>query len=374
LISNTLDDNIEQSCSFVTRLELHSRANQCLIGFEVIQRTRGRLTVTHESPPHFAFLVHPIFGWHRVILGVRRFHLPLFLGEDTVGTDGVGVIGDVDLPTNLGTVRGLIIAVPDTGDQLVTHQHRAEALRNRAAHIAVEAGVRTIGLGNALAIVAGRGTLLQQSLPVPVTTGEACTAWTCARLVEMALTQHHLLGQPIGLLGFKGTVGHAVAAWLTDRGHRVWVAVTGASAGVAKELGCSVVTTEALIEGCPLLIGANTTGPILDGRKLVKTQLLIDLALPPTLTRNTRPKHLRVYGGETLRVPGRIRAGFWGHLWLMFAGYGRGCIYACLAEPAVGAALGPEHCQRGRRLTVSDLDKAGRALLELGFHPVLRRR
>ena len=154
-----------------------------------------------DKAVHFAFLVHPLVAWHRRILGVRRWHLPLMLGKDDVGIDGVGVVGQVRIPTLQGYMTGLIIAIPDTADRLAQNQQRAAALRHRAAQIAIEHGAHTIGLGNALAVVAGRGAFMAERISKPVTTGDASTAWTCAQITTKAISKHQLENEPIGLLG-----------------------------------------------------------------------------------------------------------------------------------------------------------------------------
>ena len=128
--------------------------------------------------------------------------------------DAVGRIGTLTVPTQLGQVCGYIIAVPDTAVELAEDQQRAAALRVRGAELANTAGVQAIGLGNALAVVAGRGTDLESAVDTPVTTGHACTAWTCSMITKAAMEKHSLSGSRVGIIGFKGTVGDAVAMML----------------------------------------------------------------------------------------------------------------------------------------------------------------
>lgn len=326
------------------------------------------------QPSRFAFMVHPLVRWQRRILGVRLWHLPLLLGRTLRGVDAVGCIGRLSIPTGSGPVDGFIIAIPDTATELATNQQRASALRIRAAEIAETRGVRAIGLGNALAVVAGRGAELNKTVSAPVTTGHACTAWTCSSITQDAMKKHGLTQSPVGIIGFKGTVGDAVALMLRDAGVDVWVTATGRAATRATEIGCRVVTEEQMYTQCPVLVGASTTGQELDGARLFATKVLVDLALPPTLKRGTRPRGLYVYAGEPLKVPGRIRSDLFGWIWLKLANYGRGCIYACLAESVIGAIFGTAYCHTKRRLTRTDIDAAGTAIQSLGWTPVLRRR
>ena len=186
--------------------------------------------------------------------------------------------------------------------------------------------------------------------------------------------KHALQERPIGLLGFKGAVGNGIATLLRSRGHRVLVDVKGQAAKRAEQLGCEVVTRRELLAMCPLLIGASTTGPLLHGKEVSQPKVLVDLALPPTLEAKTRPKGFIVYAGEPLLVPGRIRANFWGRLWLLFARYGRGCVYACFAEPILGAVLEKTFCNTNRRLSLDQIVEAGEGLTALCFKPVLQHR
>ncbi len=160
--------------------------------------------------PGFAFLVHPLLHWHRRVMGVRRGHIGLAL-DHSAGIEAVGVAGSLTMPSNQGPVTGLIVAVPDTAAGLTSDQSRALAHQIRAAEIAIEHGVGAIGLANALGVVAGRGRFLAEQAPVPVTAGHAATAWAAIEITTMVAARQP---GPIGVLGFKGTVGEAVAAAL----------------------------------------------------------------------------------------------------------------------------------------------------------------
>lgn len=303
-------------------------------------------------------------------MGVRRGHLPLALDGDA-GIDAVGITARITLPTLLGPVEGVIVSVPDLPDRLVTDQQRALAHELRAVQLAEQAGVRAIGLGSALGVVAGRGAPLAAHTNLPVTTGDASTAWACARITARLATEHP---GPIGVIGAKGTVGDAVVQWLVDAGHEVLVDVQGRAARRAETVGARAVDRETLLERCRLVVGASTTGPVLSPSELSPGTRLVDLALPPTLEPGPLPSGCRVFAGETLVVPGRIRAGFWGRVWLTMAAYGRGCVFACLAEP-IALALEPGVIDsRARRLPLDQVKAAGQALEHLGFHPVVRRR
>ena len=298
--------------------------------------------------------------------------MPLMLGGEA-GIEAVGQIADVYIETAEGPAQGLIIGVPDTADALVADQRRALALQVRAAEIAQDAGAKYIGLGNALAVVAGRGEALSGVCPLPVTTGHAATAWACAKIATEVLQQRKQ--RRVGLVGFGGTVGQAVAAVLRRQDIEVHVDASGKKVTrQAQSLGCIPCELEELARKSDILIGASTTGPMLDPGWLRDGATLVDLALPPTLRPGRRPPGLTVVGGETLEVPGALRGGFWGTLWLTFANYGHGAIYACLAEPVAMAMRSRRGWSQGRRLTPEAVAEVGENLEVLGFRAVIRKR
>ncbi len=323
------------------------------------------------EPADFAFLIHPLRRWHRRILGVRRGNPTLTIGGPAF-IESVGVIGDVWLPTADGPARGLVVGVPDVAGDLAADQQRAFAYQVRAARIAVEHGVRAIGLANALGVVAGRGSALAEVVDVPITPGHAATSWAATEITLKVLRQ---TGGPVGVLGFKGTVGDAVAAGLSDAGHRVLVDASGAAAvRRARQLGCEPVPVAELAAVARVIVGASTTGPVLDPVLVRGRTTLVDLALPPTLQPGRRRPDLSVVAGEALTLPGRVRADFWGRIWLWMAQYGRGCVFACLAEPMAMARTGAQDFSAGRKLDLLKVRELGRVLVELGYQPVVRAR
>ncbi|MFT7521952.1 MAG: putative amino acid dehydrogenase [Kiritimatiellia bacterium] len=314
------------------------------------------------SAPRVAFLVHPLMPWQRRVLGVRHMRPELWRPGAAAGEM---VSARIRCDTSQGPAEAIIISVPALPAQLLRDQPAALELQVEAANRAAELGCQMIGLGSALAVVAGRGQALAERCAMPVTTGNASTAWAAA-----AITLEVCGDEPVGVLGFKGTVGDAVAGALAE--HRtVYVVATGRAARRAAQLGCRVVDLDELLAKCRVIVGASTTGPQLQPGRLQPGTVLVDLALPATLAKGERPAGVVELAGETLRWPGRVRGGAWGKLWLAFAGYGRGCVYACLAEPIAAARTDQVPWSQGRRLEVSAVKQAGRTLRDLGFEPVL---
>lgn len=318
----------------------------------------------------FGFLVHPLTPLHRRVSGVRRGHFSL-ARDGEAGIEAVGLLAEVHFETPLGAAAALLVGVPDLGAVLAEHQERARVHRERAAWDAHRLGAEVIGLGNALAVVAGRGARLAQDTGLPICDGHAATAWTAMELTRQAAARH---GQgAIGVLGFKGAVGEAVAAGLAAQGYQVWVEASGARTDRrAREVGATPLPLAQILAHAPILVGAATTGPTLDPHDLHDGTVLIDLSLPPTLASGALPKGVRIYAGETLTAPGAMRpTDLWGHAWLALAGYGRGRVYACLAEPMVLALAGQAPPPPGRRLEAAAVAEMGRLLTAAGFRPAL---
>jgi len=320
--------------------------------------------------PRFGFLVHPLVSWHRRVVGVRRLHLAMAMGG-SAGIEAVGQVAALRFRTGLGQVDGVIVGVPHLAEALVADQQLALTLQVRAAHEAIALGAEVIGLGSALAVVAGRGMALAERMSIPVTTGNAATAWATATTAQRVLADRP---GPVGVLGFKGTVGDAVALRLAAAGHEVWAEATGRARRRAEAIGCRPAPVDEVLARCPVLVGATTTGPVLDPAQVPPQRVLIDLALPPTLGPGPRPEGLQVVAAEALSVPRRVQRGFWGAIWLGLAGYGRGVVYACLVEPAAMVLTGSKPYGLGRRLDPEAVDEVGRVLDQMGFRAVVRRR
>jgi predicted amino acid dehydrogenase len=117
------------------------------------------------------------------------------------------------------------------------------------------------------------------------------------------------------------------------------------------------------------IVGASTTGGLLDPQALAPGTTLVDVALPPTLM-GKPPAGVRVVAGESLALaPGWRRDG-WAHMFHVVAGYGHASVYACLLEPLLALRTGrTSPFAQGRALRAPDVDAFGAAALEAGFSP-----
>jgi predicted amino acid dehydrogenase len=313
------------------------------------------------SLPRFAFLVHPLTLNQRRFVGVRRMDWGLYTRRPGRQFRS----GRICKLTMAGVASGEVISIPWLPEELIEDQSGAVDAMAQALE-ALE-GVQAIGLGSLLAVVGSRGEALAERTKLPITTGAAATSWAA---IENTLRVLEITGETaVAVLGFSGTVGEAVAEGLAAAGVQVTVGAKGkALERRAKGLGIDFAPIEDAVRGHRVVIGAGTTGGILEPGFLEPKSILLDVALPSTLKKGRRPEGLVVLAAEAVSLPAGWERGFWGTVYHLISGYGPSQIYACLAEPMVMAALGIENpFAQGRRLPLSQVRAFGAAAGELGL-------
>lgn len=295
------------------------------------------------APRRFAFLVHPLVEPARRIFAVRTFRPAVALGLRPADP-----LGDVAPITRLAYagVEGVVIGVPLLPAELLADQALALRAMERAVQDAAPVGF--IGLGSVLSVVAGRGAALQEACGLPVTTGNAATAWAAVEVARGLIAERGI--RRVGVLGGRATVGKAIAARLGDL------------------RGVEVVVDPQDVRSCGMLVGAHTTGGTLDPAAYPEG-VLVDVALPPTLSGPALPG-CEVYAGESVALPAGWRRDGWGGLFHLVAGYGWNSVYACLLEPLVALAAGrAAPWAQGKRLDPAVVEDFGRAAASLGLRP-----
>jgi predicted amino acid dehydrogenase len=129
-----------------------------------------------------------------------------------------------------------------------------------------------------------------------------------------------------------------------------------------------MVEVEEAVREHQVVVGAGTTGEVIDPRWLRPQTALLDVALPSSLKPGPRPKGLLVLAAEAMELPEGWSRGFWGRVYHLLAGYGPSQVFACLAEPMVMAAQGrTQPYAQGRRLPLEQVHAFGAAALEMGL-------
>lgn len=286
----------------------------------------------------FAFLVHPLVPFARRIHGLRTARPRLLAGGDGVDPDDVCVVARL----GFRDVEGLIVSIPLLPAELLDDQERALDRMERAVQVA--APVDFVGLGSVLSVVAGRGAPLQERTGIPITTGNAATAWAAADVAQRVAA-----GRPIAVHGARTTVG------------KVLVQLLGAAPDPEE------------LRAFPVVVGAHTTGGTLDPASLAPGATLVDVALPRSLSGPT-PPGVTVLAGESVALaPGWHRDG-WGWLFHLVAGYGLRSVYACVLEPMLAVYSGRQTAfAQGRSLSVDAVRELGAVATSAGFVPRIHR-
>jgi predicted amino acid dehydrogenase len=264
-------------------------------------------------------------------------------------------------------VRGVVMAVPMEPEALLSDQ--ARALDCMAAAAAAAGPLDAVGLGSLCAVVAGRGDALAERLEVPVTNGGAATAWAL-HLNTLAVLERVGPDLPVAVLGARGPVGGAVAALLAQDGVRVVVDHPRAGRGLEV---ARAENPEAAVAGCRVVVGAATTGAMLQAGALRSDAVVIDVAIPGTIIGRPGPG-VQVLAGEAVSLPAAWTRGGWGWVYHLLAGYGPSQVFACLIEPLV-LAMNPQagSFALGRELLPAQVRAFGAGASALGFAPRLAR-
>ena len=313
----------------------------------------------------FAFLVHPLTQLQCGVVGVRRLRMGMVVGLSGKGGPP-GKICDLSVD---GVVHGEIISVPWTPQELLEDQDGAvEAMVTAVEQLE---GVTAVGLGSLLAVVGSRGQALAGQVSVPVTTGAAATAWAAIGNAEVVAKSRG--NNRISVIGFGGAVGRVVAEGLADKGFEVIAGGVGVRLErEAAKIGVQLMSPESAAGASQVIVGASTTGGILEPSVLQEGAILLDVALPPTLKAGALPSGAKVLPGEAVTLPDGWRRGFWGTLYHWLSGYGTDQIFACLAEPMVMSVTGRSApFSLGRRVTLADVEEFAEAVNCLGLTPRL---
>ena len=312
--------------------------------------------------PRFCFVVHALSRVHRGIMGVPSARMGL-IGQWNAGTGPEDVVPVCEFHLR-GVADGVVVGVPMTPEDMLADQDRAVDRMQRAVNLA--GPVSAVGLGSLCAVVGGRGDALAERLSVPVTNGGAATAWALLQNVRMVCAARG--SADVAIVGSRSPVGQAVMRWLLDDGIRVIVDHPRAARG-HDAIACRSAMEAA--SRAPIVVGAGPTGGTVPSDCLRPGTVVVDVAIPGTVTGRIDPS-VRVLAGEAVSLPVGWEKGFWGQLYHVLSGYGPRQVFACLIEPLVLACSGRTRPYSiGRRLDAADVAAFGSAAAELGFEPRL---
>jgi predicted amino acid dehydrogenase len=267
-----------------------------------------------------------------------------------------------------GKVEGVVLSISLDPAQMLADQDMCLRRMERAVRQELMGeSVDVVGLGALCAVVGARGEALAERLSMPVTTGNAATAWA---LWQNARDLAAELPGPIAVIGAGSPVGNVLCALLAEEGLELQIDARRPPRGVAAR---SCASPEEAARGCRLVIGCGPTGGTLDPAALRPGAVVLDVAIPGTV-REPMPPGLRLLAGEALSMPPDYRRDIWGQLYHLLAGYGPWLAFACLIEPMVMAwQRRSRPFALGRRLEAGDVRAFGEGAAQLGFAPRLAR-
>ena len=306
----------------------------------------------------FIFLVHPLSEAHRKIMALRcRFWRSLHSGH--YGKKEIAALCRFRFRED---IEGIVMSIPLIPDEMIEDQDRALEYLQHAYRLAVSqfGPVDVVGLGSLCSVVASRGLALQEKIPVPVTTGNAATAWCLYQHVIQTKTQER-----IAVLGSLSAVGMVSASLLMEKGYNI--SLDKKRAG--KKLGLPFGSPEEIVKGASIVVGCRPTGPSLDASALDENSIVFDVALPQTLRGYTENM---VYQGEGMSMPPNWHRGFWGPLYHVISGYGWNTILACVVEPlALVSSNRDQPYALGSRINPQAVLDFGKEAMGMGFNPKL---
>lgn len=302
----------------------------------------------------FVFIVHPLTPLQRKIMALRCRQWGS-LSSGSYKYQEVATLCRFRWGTE---IEGSVVSIPLLPEELLKDQQRSLELLHHAVCLArAESGsLDVVGLGALCSVVASRGSELQQRLDIPVTTGNAATAW-CIYSHTIELYKE---GR-VAILGSGSPVGRVLTQMLHSQNIPLIVDTkrAGKKLGIPFGEACNIVPDASLVLGC------GPTGPSLDPKFLAPNAVLIDVALPQTLNKSSDHK---VYMGEAMSMPRSWHRGFWGPLYHLVSGYGWSTVLACLVEPlALVSSNRTSPYAQGARLHQEDILAFGAESSRLGF-------
>ncbi|HEY0640465.1 MAG TPA: aminotransferase class III-fold pyridoxal phosphate-dependent enzyme [Pseudonocardiaceae bacterium] len=243
----------------------------------------------------FGFLAHPTNEGQR-----NQVRASTLVGDwlyrrtgrtPTVGHVRMPMFGTVTSATG-ASCEGEVRYLPHTApDLLADHAAAARYVAGQAEGL-IANGAELIGLGGATSIVGGRGVATQRAVGVPVTSGNSLTTFAAHALVGTVLEQvgHEPGAIEVGVIGFPGSIGLAMARLLLDDGHRVLLvcrkgrvdpaALLAALPEHARDRAEVTDDVAACLRRTRMVVAASSAGGVVDPAALLPGSVVVDVALP----------------------------------------------------------------------------------------------
>jgi 3-acetyloctanal aminotransferase len=259
-----------------------------------------------ETSVKFGFLAHPVnIGQRnfvrasallssmaaertgRAALESARHHVPMPMFSSVVSATGARCEGDLRY-------------LPHTAEDLLRRATDAVEFVVGQVRDLERSGAQLVGLGGATSIIGNRGLSTQRRVDVPLTSGNSLTTYSAHALLRSVIER--LGRQPsdveVGIVGFPGAIGLAMARLLLDDGCRLHLVhrkgrvrpeqlldPLPADARDRVTVGDDVA---ACLRRTRLIVAASSTGGLIEGDDLQPGSVVVDVALPRDVLRPRR--------------------------------------------------------------------------------------
>mgnify|MGYP001480455685 CR=1 FL=1 len=232
-------------------------------------------------------------------------------------------------------------------------------------------GASVMGLGAFTSVVGDAGLTVSQRSPVTVTTGNSLTVAATIKSIEriLEISKKSISKEKIAVVGATGSIGKAVARLLSKKGaNLVLISKTEEKLkDLARELGKNVIdfgTSSELLKKVKIIVGAtSSSGKAIPIDVLQKGSIVVDIALPPELTKKDAQKRkdcLVLESGEIL-LPGKPE---FSYDWPL----PKNIAYACEAETILLSLTERfDLATLGRDIDVNKVEKVWKLAEENGF-------
>jgi predicted amino acid dehydrogenase len=337
-----------------------------------------------EAVNKFAFIIHPVtvqdyfrdrrFSWLRLLPG--RFVEWLVSKKKWLYVNRIRGVHSAD-----GThVQGYMYAITFTPRQIVKYKPETiYAALSECCEAASRRGASLIGLGAFTSVAGDAGVTVAKHSPIPVTTGNSYTVSATLDAIRLASEK---MGIDISkstacVIGATGAIGKPLSRLLArDVAEMILVSprperlmdlsnIIEQETGLKTELATSV--DEVLGKADIVVASTSVPGGIVDVMKLKRGALVVDVAMPPDVSRTEAAKRddvLVMESGEILLPtnPGE-KVDFGVHFDLP-----DNVAYACLAETILLALEGKfESFTLGREMDIEKVEEIGEIGRKHGF-------
>ena len=284
----------------------------------------------------------------------RHLHLPAF--ADITSAAGAHCTGEVRY-------------LPNTAEELLAGRGAAAGFVVDQVRQLAAGGADLVGLGGATSILGGRGVHTQQQVDIPLTSGNSLTTHAAHELVRTVLAQLGDADEPVGIVGFPGAIGLAMARLLVDDGLPVVLVCRKGRVrpqDLREELPAAADATITddvadCLRQTRLIVAASSAGGVLDPAAFRPGTIVVDVALPRDVRPGSSRHDILVLDGGLVSATDRVRVD----------GLDAGPteqLNGCLAETIVLALDGrADSYSLGRELDVRRIREIGAIAARHGF-------